>query len=54
VDLTQLKRDIAMDRYAVDSQLVADAILRKLRLVRLARGSIGAVQEPQPAPPAAS
>jgi hypothetical protein len=32
--LEKLKRDIAMQRYEIDSGAVAEAILRKLRLVR--------------------
>jgi hypothetical protein len=35
--LNELKRDIALDRYAPDSGDVADAILTKLQLVRRAR-----------------
>ena len=35
--LNQLKRDIALDRYAPDSGAVADAILTKLLLVKRAR-----------------
>lgn len=35
--LKELKRDIELNRYDVDSGAVADAILSKLRLVRQAR-----------------
>ncbi len=35
--LNQLKRDIALDRYAPDSGAVAEAILTKLLLVKRAR-----------------
>jgi hypothetical protein len=39
--LNQLKRDIALDRYAPDSGEIADAILTKLQLVRRARRALG-------------
>jgi len=35
--LNELKRDIALDRYAPDSGDIADAILTKLQLVKRAR-----------------
>lgn len=35
--MEQLKREIALNRYEVDSAAVADAILDKLRLVRQGR-----------------
>jgi hypothetical protein len=40
--LEQLKRDIALDRYAVDASDVADAIVWKLRLVRRAQEALAA------------
>ena len=54
--LKELKRDIALNRYDVDSGAVADAILSKLRLLRQGRmaievseaGRIHRVPEPQP------
>jgi hypothetical protein len=38
--LEQLKRDIALHQYDVDSAAVADAIVRKLRLVRRGREAL--------------
>lgn len=35
--LKELKREIALNQYDVDSRLVADAILSKLRLVKRGR-----------------
>jgi hypothetical protein len=35
--MSELKRDIALDRYDVDSRAVADAILTKLQLVKRCR-----------------
>ncbi len=35
--MNELKRDIALNRYDVDADAVADAILSKLRLVRRGR-----------------
>lgn len=35
--LNELKRDIAINAYEVDASEIAEAILRKLRLVRSAR-----------------
>jgi len=39
--LKQLKREIALERYDVDSEAVAGAILRKLELIRRGRSALG-------------
>lgn len=49
--LNELKREIAIDAYEVDASEIADAILRKLRLVksvRLALAGIEADRIPRP------
>lgn len=38
--LTKLKRDLAHNRYDIDSDAVADAILRKLELIRHGRSAL--------------
>ncbi len=48
--LKELKQDIALNRYDVDSGAVADAILSKLRLVR--RGRLALAAEADRIPPA--
>lgn len=42
--MKELKRDIAANRYDVDSALVAEAILNKLRLVRRGREALGSAE----------
>lgn len=39
--LKHLKREIALNQYDIDSEAVADAILRKLALVRRGRVALG-------------
>jgi hypothetical protein len=43
--LAQLKRDIALHRYEVDAAEVAEAIVRKLRLVRRGLDALSASSE---------
>jgi hypothetical protein len=38
--LKKLKRDLALNQYDVDSGAVADAILRKLELIRQGRSAL--------------
>lgn len=42
--LNELKRDIALHAYEVDSSEIAEAILSKLRLVRSARLALAGVE----------
>lgn len=51
--LNELKRDIAIHAYEVDASEIAEAILRKLRLVRSARLALAGAEAdrtPQPDP----
>ena len=38
--VTELQRQIAMREYSVDSALVAEAMLRKMRLAQMVRGNL--------------
>lgn len=53
--LGELKREIAIDAYEVDPKEIAEAMLRKLRLVRSARLALAGGDDdrtPRPGPPA--